>query len=78
MQAYHAAVSFLVCFCVYSLPAGATVAYLKLLIQQQHGFPIGQQVLTLSEKTLLLDPFSLCDLPGLQPGCKATVRVQVN
>lgn len=58
-----------------STPAGVTVAYLKLLIEQQHGVPQSEQDLKVAGRAMM-DPFSLCDIPGLQPGCTATVEVK--
>ncbi len=57
-------------------PAGVTVAYLKLVVEQQHGVAVAQQVLKLGDKTLI-DPFSLCDYPAMQAGAQATVSVQL-
>jgi len=57
------------------LPAGVTVAYLKLVIEQQHGIPSSTQCLKLAGKPML-DPFSLCDYPALKAG-QAPVSITV-
>ncbi|KAL6762286.1 hypothetical protein V8C86DRAFT_2519435 [Haematococcus lacustris] len=58
------------------VPSGATVAYLKLLIEQQHGIPVTKCVLRLAGKAML-DPFSLCDCcPTLIAGAEAKIDVE--
>ena len=54
-------------------PAGVTVAYVKMQVEQQHG--LSNTVLKLGSK-VLIDPFSLCDYPEMQPGATVTVTVE--
>eukprot|EP00879_Flechtneria_rotunda_P007844 GHRR01008220.1.p1 GENE.GHRR01008220.1~~GHRR01008220.1.p1 ORF type:complete len:107 (+),score=13.62 GHRR01008220.1:129-449(+) len=44
---------------------GATVAYVKLWIEQQHDIPMDKQELITSNGKTLIDPLSLSDCPGI-------------
>ncbi|GAX81663.1 hypothetical protein CEUSTIGMA_g9091.t1 [Chlamydomonas eustigma] len=53
---------------------GVTVAYVKLVIEKEHGLAMDKTLLKLNGK-LLLDPFSLCDCQGVAAGLKIDVEV---
>ncbi|KAF5840116.1 hypothetical protein DUNSADRAFT_17717 [Dunaliella salina] len=58
----------------FRFPAGATIAFVKMIIEQNHNIEIAKQVLKLGEKTLI-DPLSLRDY--FPSGCEAKIDVQL-
>ena len=57
----------------HTFAAGVTVAYVKMIVEQNHDLPANKIVLKLGGRTLI-DPLSLCDC-GIQPGGKVEVDV---
>mmetsp|Transcript_352 Transcript_352/g.877 ORF Transcript_352/g.877 Transcript_352/m.877 type:complete len:102 (+) Transcript_352:194-499(+) len=55
-------------------PAGATIAFVKMIIEQNHSVESAKQVLKLGEKTLI-DPLSLRDY--FPSGSEAKIDVQL-
>eukprot|EP00775_Hariotina_reticulata_P011036 gene11036-11191_t len=53
---------------------GATVAYVKLQVEQNYSIPMGSQKLTANGRTLI-DPLSLSDCPGITPDAACLVVV---
>jgi hypothetical protein len=53
---------------------GATVAYVKLVIEQEYGLTMDKTLLKLNGKPLL-DPLSLCDCQGVSAGLSVNVEV---
>lgn len=54
---------------------GATVAYVKLQVEQAYSIPMGKQKLTTSQGKTLIDPLSLADCPGITPDAACLVLV---
>ncbi|KXZ47006.1 hypothetical protein GPECTOR_39g500 [Gonium pectorale] len=57
-----------------SFKTGVTVAYVKALVAQQAGLDFGKLRLLLGGKPLI-DPLSLADCPGIEPGREVAVEV---
>jgi hypothetical protein len=58
----------------HSFKMGATVAYVKLVVEQEYGLPMATVVLKANGKALM-DPLSLSDCPGFAPGQVVNVEV---
>lgn len=54
---------------------GATVAYVKLQVEQAYNIPMSKQKLTTSAGRTLIDPLSLADCPGITPETASLVIV---
>ncbi|KAK3239101.1 hypothetical protein CYMTET_50939 [Cymbomonas tetramitiformis] len=53
--------------------SGHTIAYLKVVVEQEYGHPVATQALTLNDK-MLIDPMSLLDYPAIN-GAVVVVKV---
>jgi hypothetical protein len=54
---------------------GATVAYVKLQVEEAYSIPMAKQKLTTGEGKTLIDPLSLADCPGISPDAACLVIV---
>jgi hypothetical protein len=60
---------------LHTFKMGATVAYVKLQVEQAYSIPMGKQKLTTSQGKTLIDPLSLADCPGITPDAACLVVV---